>query len=96
MNGDIYSWDYNGYIQLGRNGDNKIPSIIPFFVERNLKVIGISCGSYFSIALTNDGKLWKWGQYGDIQSIDFFKDHKIIQINCGFNSRIIKTGISFF
>ncbi len=96
MNGDIYSWGYKGN-QLGRDGDNKIPSIISFFIERNLKVIGIACGGLFSIAITNDGQIWKWGDMKSIDSIEFFKDHKIIQINCGdANCCIIKTGISFF
>ena len=94
MNGDIYSWGYNDdYKQLGRDGNNKIPSIINFFVERKLKVIGIACGGHYSIAMTNDGTLWKWGAYESIKSIDFFKQHKIIQINCGYNCFIVKTGI---
>ena len=94
MNGDIYSWGHDDKKQLGRDGYSRIPSIVSFFVERKLKVIGIACGGHYSIAMTNDGTLWKWGDFdGSIKSIDFFKQHKIIQINCGYDCCIVKTGI---
>ena len=51
MNGDIYSWGSKFEKQLGRDGDNKIPSIVSFFVERKLKIIGIACGHGHNIAL---------------------------------------------
>jgi alpha-tubulin suppressor-like RCC1 family protein len=63
--GKVYAWGHNYYGQLGLGnsgvGTNKYsPNRIP-----NLSnVSGIAAGEYYSLALTNDGKVYAWGYNG--------------------------------
>ncbi|CAG4993690.1 unnamed protein product [Parnassius apollo] len=60
--GQPFSWGSDSMGQLGSNlgahAQDK-PKIIKFLATRN--VIQIACGSYHSIALTNNGDLYSWG-----------------------------------
>ncbi|XP_050667406.1 probable E3 ubiquitin-protein ligase HERC4 isoform X2 [Leptidea sinapis] len=60
--GQPFSWGSDSMGQLGSNlgayAQDK-PKIIKFLATRN--VIQIACGSYHSIALTNNGELYAWG-----------------------------------
>ncbi|CAH2105537.1 unnamed protein product [Euphydryas editha] len=60
--GQIFSWGSDSMGQLGSNlgayAQDK-PKIIKFLATKN--VIQIACGSYHSIALTNNGELYTWG-----------------------------------
>ncbi|CAH2071120.1 unnamed protein product, partial [Iphiclides podalirius] len=60
--GQPFSWGSDSMGQLGSNlgahAQDK-PKIIKFLATKN--VIQIACGSYHSIALTNNGDLYSWG-----------------------------------
>ena len=52
--GELYSWGHGGYGQLGHVEDEKTR---PVLVPLQKKVIQIACGSYHSIALTEEGEV---------------------------------------
>ncbi|XP_012274821.1 RCC1 and BTB domain-containing protein 1 [Orussus abietinus] len=61
--GDIYSWGHNGYCELGNGSSNQ--GLVPTLIGQNLAekvVIDIACGSHHSLALTNEGEVYAWGQ----------------------------------
>ena len=59
-NGEVYSWGYNGYGQLG-HGDNE-PRTIPMKVESldGMVITKISCGGWHTAALTDKGEILTW------------------------------------
>ncbi|CDK99772.1 protein of unknown function [Magnetospirillum gryphiswaldense MSR-1 v2] len=64
--GDVYSWGYNGYGQLGHGdtGNRTIPTKIAAF-ERNVQCIVAAGGSYgFAHFVTTDNKLFGCGYNG--------------------------------
>lgn len=69
VDGELYSWGSNNCGQLG-NGPNNQPTprrITGHLVSANKKVVSMSCGQSFSIALTEDGELYSWGYNGNGQ-----------------------------
>ncbi|XP_021346916.1 RCC1 and BTB domain-containing protein 1-like [Mizuhopecten yessoensis] len=61
--GEVYSWGHNGYCQLGNGGS--MQGLFPFLVSTNLqgkKVTKVACGSHHSVALTQEGEIYAWGQ----------------------------------
>lgn len=70
QNGILYMAGENDYGQLG-NGTT-INSTIPMALQFKQKIIGISCASYYTVALTADGKIYLWGNLGDLEGIDEF------------------------
>jgi len=62
-NGELYSWGYNTYSQLGNGTTNH--SETPLLVKGSLaekKVVQVRCGNHHSLALTSDGEVYGWGQ----------------------------------
>jgi E3 ubiquitin-protein ligase HERC2 len=61
--GQVYAWGCGARYALGtgRTEDCYKPKVISF--PSNVKIIQVSCGSYHSLALTADGRLYSWG-YG--------------------------------
>eukprot|EP00931_Biecheleriopsis_adriatica_P060509 TRINITY_DN36354_c0_g1_i1.p1 TRINITY_DN36354_c0_g1~~TRINITY_DN36354_c0_g1_i1.p1 ORF type:complete len:1720 (+),score=309.26 TRINITY_DN36354_c0_g1_i1:45-5204(+) len=62
-NGTLYSWGDNGNGQLGIGSDNEY-TYVPLKVEQNLqpeKVISISSGGEFTVALLTNKELYAWG-----------------------------------
>ncbi len=59
--GILYMAGKNMYGQLGdgTKNDSKTPVMIKFFTE---KVISVSCGNNFTMAITADGKTYGWGR----------------------------------
>ncbi|CAG2119755.1 unnamed protein product, partial [Medioppia subpectinata] len=63
-NGDVWSWGHNTYHQVFWNSSTN-PSSTPIHVTSNLlgkRVVDISCGSYHTLALTDEGEVYAWGQ----------------------------------
>ncbi|XP_033209361.1 RCC1 and BTB domain-containing protein 1-like isoform X2 [Belonocnema kinseyi] len=59
----VYSWGHNGYCELGNGSSNQ--GLTPTIITMNLgekNVISISCGSHHSLALTDEGEVFAWGQ----------------------------------
>jgi alpha-tubulin suppressor-like RCC1 family protein len=76
VDGIVYSWGYNGYGQLGDRlidptlADSNIPSQVQLkglgSVLNNVKQV--AAGGGFSLALTNDKRVYAWGDNGFGQS----------------------------
>jgi alpha-tubulin suppressor-like RCC1 family protein len=60
--GRVYAWGDNRYGQIGNECDNKCQSI-PIKIETlvKVKIISISCGQYHSMALSDKGCVYSWG-----------------------------------
>eukprot|EP01084_Bolivina_argentea_P029228 54240_1 len=71
-------------LSLGKNSDGQLglgtcddknhiePELIPLFIQLNIVVVDICCGTYHSVVLSNDGKVYtfgwnKWGQCGNTE-----------------------------
>jgi alpha-tubulin suppressor-like RCC1 family protein len=61
-NGKVYAWGSNKFGQIGNERDNEYqlkPIKIEKFEEKT--VVAISCGHYHSLALTENGRVYSWG-----------------------------------
>ncbi|KAK3086212.1 hypothetical protein FSP39_015293 [Pinctada imbricata] len=61
--GDMYSWGHNGYCQLGNGGSSQ--GLAPVLITANLqgkKILKVACGSHHSLALSQEGEIYAWGQ----------------------------------
>ncbi|TGZ51677.1 RCC1 and BTB domain-containing protein 1-like [Temnothorax longispinosus] len=66
--GEVFSWGHNGYCELGNGTCNQ--GLTPTLVNMptlgnglNMKrIVDIACGSHHSVALTEDGEVYAWGQ----------------------------------
>ena len=67
--GSVWAWGYNAYGQLG-NGTtvNQSTAVQVSQPTGFANLTGVAAGSYFSVALKNDGTLWTWGHndYGQL------------------------------
>ena len=95
--GMVYSWGQNNYGQLG-NGCYQ-HSLIPTIVTNpvcNENITDIACGSYHSLALTNEGKVYSWGGSGNRISVPIkvetgLIDEYIVSVTCGMEFNMIVT-----
>ncbi|XP_074657559.1 RCC1 and BTB domain-containing protein 1-like [Tubulanus polymorphus] len=61
--GELFAWGHNDYCQLGNGSTNR--GTVPSPCTTNLagkKVVSIACGSHHSLALTDTGEAFSWGQ----------------------------------
>ncbi|XP_011699349.1 PREDICTED: RCC1 and BTB domain-containing protein 1-like isoform X2 [Wasmannia auropunctata] len=66
--GEVYSWGHNGYCELGNGTCNQ--GLTPTLVNMPTmngglgmkRIVDIACGSHHSVALTEDGEVYAWGQ----------------------------------
>ena len=69
--GEIYSWGWNKYGQLGNNNSDtkSVPAKVKDETGKGIltNIIDIGCGMRTSYALTEDGKIWAWGYNDDGQ-----------------------------
>jgi alpha-tubulin suppressor-like RCC1 family protein len=94
----LYIWGNNEFGQLGngsRNTECNKPELNQYFIDKF--ITDISCGEYHTLALTNTGEVYSWGdnrrgQVGDGRDDSFqltpiklygFSDRKIAAISCG-------------
>ncbi|CAN0903652.1 RCC1 domain-containing protein RUG3, mitochondrial [Linum grandiflorum] len=66
--GKVLSWGFGGHGQLGHSSsmeNQKIPVVIDALA--NQKVVYIACGGSTSAAITEEGKLYMWGNNRDFQ-----------------------------
>ncbi len=90
--GILYMGGENEYGQLGdgTENDSKIPIAINFL---NQKVISVSCGENFTMAITEDGKTYWWGYNKFIEEskivftvptlIPKLVNYKAVKVSCG-------------
>lgn len=103
INGELWTWGFNSYGQLGDNTTSSKSSPVQTIGNANTWK-QVSAGNFHSAAIKNDGTLWIWGantfgQLGDntilsksspIQTITFGTSWK--QVACGANhTAAIKT-----
>ncbi|KAK2577032.1 hypothetical protein KPH14_011991 [Odynerus spinipes] len=61
--GEVYSWGHNGFCELGNGSSNH--GLTPTHIGMPLSekvVVDIACGSHHSLALTDEGEVYAWGQ----------------------------------
>ncbi|KAL3007409.1 hypothetical protein AAZX31_08G332400 [Glycine max] len=65
--GKVLSWGHGGQGQLGHGSiqNQKIPAVVEALAHEN--IIYISCGGSSSAAVTDNGKLYMWGNANDSQ-----------------------------
>ncbi len=68
--GILYMTGENEYGQLG-NGTT-IDSVRPIALQFKQKIIGISCSTSYTAALTSNGKIYVWGNLNNLDGIDEF------------------------
>lgn len=61
--GTIWAWGSNRYGELG-DGKTSNGEFVPVQVTSLSHVIGISAGYFYSVALTDNGSVWTWGNNG--------------------------------
>ena len=106
--GKLWSFGDNEFGQLGRVTQGNIdrnPTPVPVF--ENIIVTKVSCESYHTMVITQDGKLWsfgdnEFGQLGRVTQgnenpipmlVPIFKDMIIINVSCGsFHTMVITQG----
>eukprot|EP01084_Bolivina_argentea_P311282 538806_1 len=69
LDGTVWSSGCNDVVQLGdsklsRNYYGKVyePKRIQYFIERNIKIVDIECGSNHSLVLDRNGNVYSWGE----------------------------------
>ncbi|XP_014471626.1 PREDICTED: RCC1 and BTB domain-containing protein 1-like isoform X3 [Dinoponera quadriceps] len=61
--GEVYSWGHNGFCELGNGSTNQGLTPTPVNINLNGKhIVDIACGNHHSLALTEDGEVYAWGQ----------------------------------
>jgi hypothetical protein len=63
LSGDLYAWGMGFEGQLGITGKYKVassPRYLNFFYRKPVKFI--ACGHNYSLCITNDSRLWGWGE----------------------------------
>ena len=103
--GNVWSCGSNLYGQLGnKKNDGAFPLIIPYFIDKNIKIKEISVGAFHNLALDINNKVYSWGfnydgQCGD-GSVDNIKIPKLIndlkyievlEIKCGYHHNYCKS-----
>ena len=64
-NGDVYAWGYNDHGQIGCGSTHKFHSkAVKLFFFQHKCVVAISTGSNHSVAMTNQGQIYAWGDNG--------------------------------
>lgn len=65
-NGTLRAWGDNLYGQLGHNSSDEA-SFVPVTVQGVTDAKDIAAGAYHSVAVTEDGSVWVWGNNADGQ-----------------------------
>ncbi len=78
--GGVYSFGYGGYGQLGHGttANESKPKKIKYFDDKNIKAVDCKAGAFHSGVLSEDGKLFLFGQwnYGELT-----KENGLKQVN---------------
>lgn len=67
--GQVYAWGGNEYLQCGIDEGYR-DVLLPTMCVPNLRVRQVACGGMHSLALTEDGQVWVWGEpWGDFSMV---------------------------
>jgi alpha-tubulin suppressor-like RCC1 family protein len=94
-NGDVYSWGYNGYGQLGLGDTNNrsFPTKISIF-NRNVRAVMAGGGSYGHVAfITTDNKLYLCGYNAAGQIGDGTTSNKTIPVLVDVGGPVVKVAM---
>ena len=83
--GTLYGWGDNSHGQLGNNKItmSRIPIAINTSILKNKKIVAISAGADFSIALSCDGEVYTWGgnKYGQLGNNSTTDSYLPVKVN---------------
>lgn len=65
--GRVYAWGSSEYGQLGINTNLPVTSPTPVPTLNEITCVAISAGKHFSLALTEDGHIYAWGNNASLQ-----------------------------
>jgi len=101
--GKLYMWGSNRWGQLGKDAKTlRSMSKTPIRILEKMIITQISCGYTHAGAITNDGRLYRWGYYIERDSAGYllgkvgpithipFKE-KVVQVSCGDRSTGVVT-----
>ena len=77
--GEVYTWGYNGYGQLG-NGTRE-DSLVPVKVAGIKNVTKVNAYKYMTIALTQNGEVYAWGSGYGAKPVKLNFTRKIIDVS---------------
>jgi len=100
VSGEIWSWGRgeNGRLGNGGNSDQLEPCPVDFFLDLDIVCKDIACGNSFTLALTDDGRIYGWGKNDQSQlgigagmAMDVYAMEDMpVQITALANEKIVK------
>lgn len=101
--GKMYSWGWGGSTMKGSGGlghaggkDEPTPRLLRSLVDQGVPIAAVECGEFHTVALSQDGEIWAWGngEYGRLgngetdtfevpEPIEFFADEDVVAISAG-------------
>ncbi|GBG25543.1 Serine/threonine-protein kinase Nek8 [Hondaea fermentalgiana] len=69
VDGEVWTWGSGENGRLGNGGttDQLEPYPVEYFLEVGIKIVSIATGNSFSLALSDDGKVYGWGKNDQAQ-----------------------------
>ncbi|KAJ1461569.1 regulator of chromosome condensation 1/beta-lactamase-inhibitor protein II [Pelagophyceae sp. CCMP2097] len=61
--GGAVAWGSNDFGQLGTGDELKSATPVQCKVDRDVRLVNVCCGSYFTLAVDAQGELYSWGRY---------------------------------
>jgi VCBS repeat-containing protein len=103
--GKVYAWGYNlfGQLGIGTNANSNVPVEVSALAGK--RVVAISAGGGFALALTGDGAVYAWGQnlFGQLGNgtnvgtvttpaqVTGFSGRPVVAISCGASHTLALT-----
>ncbi len=99
--GEVYTWGSNDYGQLGISTDSSVKTPTKITIGAQETIVSIAAGEKFSLALTEDGTIYAWGNNASQQlgvskdveternvpaAVDALSAHFIVSITAAYNS----------
>lgn len=102
-NGNVFAWGSNkdGELGSGSMEESLSSPIQVIFPQENIRVVKVTAGSDFSVALDSNGEVWVWGKnnYGQAgQGLDYGTDDQLSPIKVfmpnGLKIKTVEAGTS--
>ena len=101
QNGSIYCWGDNCFGQIGCDFEHSVIST-PTEIKFKLKIKSISCCAHSSFAITEDGRVYKWGFMGNKllatcePFLIYMLDNKVVNIGFEMKESTLPNLITYF